>query len=737
MRKIFMYILIGSFIFFCHSTILAQKSWVKQYSPTSNLLYMPYFTDANHGSIAGQEGAILRTNDGGLNWTIQNSNSPHSLTSIYFSGTYTGVVIGASGTVLRTEDGGETWLNQNSGFYNFLTALSFPTPTTGYAAGEGGLIIKTTDGGKTWTQKPTTITSWFYGVSFVNEKIGTAVTMSGEIIRTTDGGDTWISQTSGTTNGLVGLFFTDANTGTAVGYNGTILRTVNGGSKWTAQSSGTANFLRAIYFTDSNHGIVAGENGIILKTTNGGSNWIQQGSPTNSSLIGAYMADTSSGTIVGFDGTILSLQKTNQYAITTEVNPLNGGTVTGSGYYLPGQTVTLTAVSNIYYIFKNWTVNGNIVSTDSVYKFTLTSSAHLTANFYTNRITYSVTVYSSPTAGGTVSGSGTYVSGQTVTVKAHKNKFYDFYAWTENGSTVSIDSVYQFTLQSYRNLTAVFINPVPLYNVTTLSVPGIGGRTSGGGIYPYNYSVTVSALPDSGFSFINWTEKGNVVSTSQVYQFTLTTYRTLTANFYALNRATLVINPDIAFLVSSVAGDGIIIIKNISGGSMDWRASTAVNWIKFPNTISGTNNGDLYFSYSVNDSLSRTGNIIITAPGAIYSPRTVQIYQQGSGILVTGVDSKNNIPTKFGLSQNYPNPFNPSTNLNFSIPKSSRVSLTIYNILGQQISRLVNETKSPGIYNIKWQGDNSASGVYIYRLEANPVDGSQSYNEIKKMIKLK
>ncbi|MFC1490185.1 T9SS type A sorting domain-containing protein [Candidatus Latescibacterota bacterium] len=90
--------------------------------------------------------------------------------------------------------------------------------------------------------------------------------------------------------------------------------------------------------------------------------------------------------------------------------------------------------------------------------------------------------------------------------------------------------------------------------------------------------------------------------------------------------------------------------------------------------------------------------------------------------VITNVSAESkDIPTPFTLSQNYPNPFNPSTIIEYELTASAHVNLTIFNILGQKIRSLVNESKSPGNHSIIWNGrDNngnfSASGIYIYRI---------------------
>jgi mannose/cellobiose epimerase-like protein (N-acyl-D-glucosamine 2-epimerase family) len=91
----------------------------------------------------------------------------------------------------------------------------------------------------------------------------------------------------------------------------------------------------------------------------------------------------------------------------------------------------------------------------------------------------------------------------------------------------------------------------------------------------------------------------------------------------------------------------------------------------------------------------------------------------------------------FHLSQNYPNPFNPSTTISFTIPERSNVSLKVYDILGKEISVLVNGEKSPGVYNISFDGSSLASGVYIYRLESISGQDGGNLIQTRKMLLLK
>ncbi len=98
---------------------------------------------------------------------------------------------------------------------------------------------------------------------------------------------------------------------------------------------------------------------------------------------------------------------------------------------------------------------------------------------------------------------------------------------------------------------------------------------------------------------------------------------------------------------------------------------------------------------------------------------------------VTDVLDKESIPNNFSLSQNYPNPFNPSTTISYQLPNNGFVTLKVYDILGKEVATLVNEQKSAGKYEAKFNASNLTSGTYIYKISAgNSV-------QIKKMILMK
>lgn len=88
-------------------------------------------------------------------------------------------------------------------------------------------------------------------------------------------------------------------------------------------------------------------------------------------------------------------------------------------------------------------------------------------------------------------------------------------------------------------------------------------------------------------------------------------------------------------------------------------------------------------------------------------------------------------PQKFALYQNYPNPFNPSTKIKYQISENSNVQIKVYDILGEEISELVNELKTPGIYEAEFNAKNFPSGTYFYKISCN------DFSEVKKMLLVK
>ncbi|MCK9447725.1 MAG: T9SS type A sorting domain-containing protein [Bacteroidales bacterium] len=305
-------------------------------------------------------------------------------------------------------------------------------------------------------------------------------------------------------------------------------------------------------YSYSNDGDVSGNHGnsdywavklddsgtIQWQKTLGGNGW-DVATATQQTLDGGYIiAGVSmsndgdvSGNHGGADVWIVKLAGSGvtTYEITTSSEPAEGGTTTGGGIYNYGASVTVSAFANADYSFVNWTEDGTEVSNHTEYTFIVTENRDLVANFE-EIATHEITTSSEPAEGGTTTGGGIYNYGASVTVSAFANAGYSFINWTEGGTEVSIHTEYTFVVTENRDLIANF-EEIATYEITTSSNPEEGGTTSGGGVFEYGTSVTVSAFAYADYSFVNWTEDGTEVSNDTEYTFVAIENRNTVANF--------------------------------------------------------------------------------------------------------------------------------------------------------------------------------------------------------------
>ncbi len=105
-------------------------------------------------------------------------------------------------------------------------------------------------------------------------------------------------------------------------------------------------------------------------------------------------------------------------------------------------------------------------------------------------------------------------------------------------------------------------------------------------------------------------------------------------------------------------------------------------------------------------------------------------------VMGVGLEQARLVPESYGLGQNFPNPFNPVTQINYQVPQDGRVRLVVYNLLGQEVRRLVDGRVEAGFYQMVWDGRDAlgrsvSSGVYFYRMVAG------EFSQVRKMVFLK
>lgn len=146
---------------------------------------------------------------------------------------------------------------------------------------------------------------------------------------------------------------------------------------------------------------------------------------------------------------------------------------------------------------------------------------------------YSLTLVANPEEGGTVSGAGTYQAGEYIEVEAVTNPDFEFFSWTNGDEVVSTEPAFTYTMPEENiTLTANFESTIPQFSLILLANPENGGTLSGAGEYAEGEEITVSAAENEGFSFVNWTQDGTVISTEESFVFVMPAENTeLVANF--------------------------------------------------------------------------------------------------------------------------------------------------------------------------------------------------------------
>jgi len=308
---------------FCLLSSAYGSSWSRQRSGTMAWLHAVHFVDRNHGWVAGSNGTLLETTDGGGSWNKVSTFTKDNLRDVYFADDHSGWLIAerdvfklktndeARSYLLATDDGGLSWREvylEGSDTNARLVRVVFADAKNGWVFGESGTVFATRDGGAHWTRQVPPTKHLLLGGAFVDYTRGWLVGAGATILQTKDGGVTW-------QNGLVreatGVRFTSASfagdrLGWAVGSAGRIFTTSDGGRMWFAQRSNVESDLFDVKFISAAEGWASGANGTLLHTVDGGVHWFVESSNISQALERLCIIDQTHGWAVGFGGTILS-----------------------------------------------------------------------------------------------------------------------------------------------------------------------------------------------------------------------------------------------------------------------------------------------------------------------------------------------------------------------------------------------------------------------------------------------
>ncbi|MCB0727481.1 MAG: T9SS type A sorting domain-containing protein [Ignavibacteriae bacterium] len=743
-------ILIILFIAFIYNGFLhSQTNWVWQNPlPQGNDLNAVKFIDVNTGWAVGDKGTILKTINGGLNWSVQNSNVEVNLKNLIVFSENLSYVVGEYGVILKTTNGGNQWkLNLLSG-NPVLLGITFNNNLTGWVCGsttsDNGCIYKTTDGGLNWTLNYTSsITNKITKLIFWNENNGWAGGR-GSYFQTTNGGNNWINHYSGFTDGN-DFAFRDSLTGISVNYR-YIFKTTNGGLNYNFTYSTPDTIYKSVHFTDQNTGYTAGSKGTILKTSDYGDNWFPLVSNTSQNLNSIFF-NNAKGFSVGTTGIILNTTNSgNNWNSITKGNGLNYY----YSFFINSETSWVSGTDGIFKTTNsgsNWNQVWDSISNSNLYPYPFFVNEN-DGWFIYSEISYDAAINNSDII--------------SIFNNTQSDVEFDIYKTSNGGNDWEV--AYQFP---YVSSTRLFPKSIFFINENTGFISGerirflgppiwvihdgfIYKTTNGGENWSYTYlgsrmNHIYFVNENKGFAVgwesifktenagNNWTEVPgifNVIQYSKINFINENTGFLLGKYIYSPKTSKICKTTDFGSsweditLVEFKDMNSISFLKENEGwicgdkGQLYATSNNGNNWIK-QLTPSNNNINSISFT-SDNTGWVVGGNSMILKTESGINPVRV------NSTIESGIMS-------FNLSQNYPNPFNPSTNLEFGISELGFVSLKVYDALGKEVATIVNEVLSPGNYNYQFSTVNYQlpSGVYFYKLE------SGGFVETKRMVLLK
>lgn len=366
----------------------------------------------------------------------------------------------------------------------------------------------------------------------------------------------------------------------------------NSGSINLIDGTNTPEYSAGEFFDGSTINIIATANtGYVF------SNWTENDTPVSTDASYSFVLNGDRNLVANFIAA-------PSFEITASANPTNGGNVSGAGSYYQGTQCTLTATPADGYTFANWTKNGDVVSEEASYTFTVTEAGSYVANFTLN--SYEITATANPTEGGTVSGAGTYNHGASCTLTATESTGYTFANWTKNGDVVSENATYTFNVTEAGSYVANFT--INSYEITAIANPTEGGTISGAGTYDYGQSCTLTATANQGYIFKNWTKNDIIVSVESSITFNVTDNATYTANFVGQHTLTVVANPEEGGTVSGNGtyedGTSVTLIATANEGYefVNWTKEGDAEWTEEASS----------FTVTVSENATYTANFAVT-----------------------------------------------------------------------------------------------------------------------------
>lgn len=715
-------------ILFQSAKIYSQSQWQWQFPlPTGNTLNSIHFINDNTGFAAGSMGTIIKSTDNGENWVSQNSGTNNEIFKLKFWSADSGICVCKKGLILKTNDGGNNWIQISN--YSSLDLYDICIIENKiYVCGLGGKVLMSTDRGNTWINLNSQFNIPLFCINFLNWNTGVCGGYN-EVIRTTNAGISWeflkadIPEFSQITEIEYVSQFKIFAAGNSP--QGDFYISNDGGDNWERNSlglpylfGGSVDLVRSMDFVDSNYGCVVTDLGTALFTSTGGKHWQKDTSQRSGFLKegifkSLFFKNSSELFLCGNGGRVLKFSDTEKNWNILTGNNLNfydsyvtdNGTVfcTGDKGILFRKKISIS-VSNLKSVWEKilirdklrlssvnfvnehvgiiCSINGNIFKTTNggdtwveiISPIKQNPGINLNKIFFTDKYNGYICGGNGPGKAGliirTVDGGDSW---KNVNLDFISGNFKDIY-FTDRENGFAVGENGNLTVTTDGGNTWITQNLIP-YNLNSLDFNGsLTGLIVG-------ENGTVFRTSDGG---ANW----NYISPFQ--------YKDLFSVKFTDS-----------FNVTAVGKNGTVIHSSDAG--LIWKK---MNSLTENNLLSLNTNNEGVFAFGENGTI-------------IYSESEVKDKIFSS---LTNTFSGKEIST---LS-NYPNPFNSLTIINYEIMNTEKVSIKVYDILGNELTSLINEIKIAGNYNIMFDGSQYASGIYFYSLILN-----SNLKDTKRMVLLR
>jgi len=480
----------------------------------------------------------------------------------------------------------------------------------------------------------------------------------------------WVVQTSGVTGSLRTVSVIDENVAWISGASGVVLRTTNGGTTWQNVSIAASTATQYIYGIDANTAIVCANPSAgseVYRTTDAGATWTKVLEQTGGFFNGSIFFNSTNGFLTGDP----------VGGRWSNFKTTNGGATWDSvGMYLP-QVGTEAGWNNSLFV----------------------SGSKLYFGTSNSRIYYSTN-------------SGASFTPLTMPLT---NSFAIWFTSANRGIAAGSSEGMVGTVDGGTNWTAI----------TTLGSGTIYGLV---GYYSTWFHTRGQRLFHSGNDGISWdtayVAPGTIYHISKARNMTDVVYA-VGASGFILKGTGLGLPVELSSFTASAANDRIL---------LNWSTATEVNNRGFE--IERSSGGSDFITVGFVKGAGTTTEIqnysfSDNVPAGIYTYRLKQIDFNGKFEYSQTVEVDFTGGLSYVLDQNYPNPFNPATTISFVTKENSRVSLKVYNVLGDEVATLVNGELTGGVHNVQFDASTLSSGIYFYTLTAG------NFTETKKMLLMK